>query len=99
MSKVRYHCCACQWTGQRAAGSVKPCPACKARVETGFAYDCARCNPARALRSSVAVRSEKLPSAWPGGRIPHVMRILTLDTGRIENVAIPRHAFADRRAA
>lgn len=99
MSKVRYHCCSCQWTGQRMAGSTKPCPGCKSAVETGFAYDCTRCNPRAAGRSHAAAPSEKLPSAWPGGRVPAIMRILTLDTGRIEAVAIPRHAFAGRRAA
>jgi hypothetical protein len=45
------------------------------------------------------VATEKPPSAFPGGRVPHVLYIKTLDTQRVQAFSIPkvRRARGSRR--
>lgn len=96
MTKVAYHCCSCQWIGKRAPGSFKPCPACMSYVAPGYAYECPECTP---NRPRVAPKPVERESAFPGGRVPHVLYIKTLDTQRVQAFSIPkvRRARGSRR--
>lgn len=52
---------------------------------------CSTCRREQARAAEAAKEREPLPPAWPGGRVPAVLTMRVVDTGRLIVHAIPKH--------
>lgn len=59
---------------------------------------CKTCRDQEARALVAAQDREPLPSAWPGGKVPAVLTMRVVDTGRLIVHAIPPHLIAQKRA-
>lgn len=56
------------------------------------------CKTCRDQEARAAQDRAPLPSAWPGGKVPAVLTMRVVDSGRLIVHAIPPHLIAQKRA-